>query len=474
MPINTIKVDVAVIGAGTAGLSAYRAARASGKRVLLIEGGPYGTTCARVGCMPSKLLIAAAEAAHVVSVASAFGIEPGGIRIDGPAVMARVRSERDRFVKFVVDGMEKIPQTDRLLGTARFVGPHQLQVDEHTLVEAERIVIATGSSARVPPELLGAAERLLISDDVFAWDDLPSSIAVIGSGIIGLELAQALHRLGVRVTIFGRGNGIAQLSDPAVLETASRCLAGELDLRLASEVLSVQRDGAEVVLRSRTAEGAPQSERYAYLLVAAGRTPNLEKLDLARAQIGLDQRGIPVFDPHTMQCGDSTIFIAGDADHERPLLHEAADQGHIAGRNAAHYPDVAPGLRRAPLAIVFSDPQIALVGQSFKTLNAHHAGTFAIGEVSFENQGRSRMMLQNRGLLRLYAQYSSGCLLGAEMIGPRVEHLAHLLAWACQTKMTVPQMLEMPFYHPVVEEGLRTALKDVRGKLAQSENRGVC
>ncbi|MEG1053189.1 MAG: FAD-dependent oxidoreductase, partial [Janthinobacterium sp.] len=133
--MKTIQVDVAVIGGGTAGMTAHRAARMQGKRVLMIESGPYGTTCARVGCMPSKLLIAAAEAAHAVAAAPGFGVHPGPVRIDGRQVMARVRSERDRFVGFVLDGVNAIPDEEKLRGHARFISPGTLQVDEHTLVE---------------------------------------------------------------------------------------------------------------------------------------------------------------------------------------------------------------------------------------------------------------------------------------------------------------------------------------------------
>jgi len=141
-----------------------------------------------------------------------------------------------------------------------------------------------------------------------------------------------------------------------------------------------------------------------------------------------------------------------------PLLHEAADEGRIAGENAARFPEVQPGLRRAPLGVVFTDPQIAIVGGGFAGLHAH---AIAAGEVSFEDQGRSRVMLRNHGHLRVYGDPDSQRFLGAEMVGPDAEHIGHLLAWALQAKMTVPQMLEMPFYHPVVEEGLRTALRDL-------------
>src|SRR5215218_4334588 len=122
-------VDVAIIGSGTAGLAAYRAARSAGARAVIIEGGPYGTTCARVGCMPSKLLIAAAEAAHAIHRAPGFGVHVDApMRVDGREVMARVKRERDRFVGFVLESTESIPENDRLRGYARFVHPHSLQV----------------------------------------------------------------------------------------------------------------------------------------------------------------------------------------------------------------------------------------------------------------------------------------------------------------------------------------------------------
>ncbi|HAT30469.1 MAG TPA: dihydrolipoyl dehydrogenase [Janthinobacterium sp.] len=467
--MNTIRVDVAVIGNGSAGMTAYRASRAHGKRVVMIAGGPYGTTCARVGCMPSKLLIAAAEAAHALTVAPAFGVHPGTVRIDGAAVMARVRGERDRFVGFVLEAIDEIPAEDKIVGRARFTGPRTLQVDEHTIIEAERFVIATGSTPIVPAEWKHAGDRVIISDDVFDWTDLPTSVAVAGSGVIGLELSQALHRLGVRVSIFARGSSLAQLSDPLVLQVAARALSDELDLRFQTQVVALAKDGDGVLLTSRDALGQERGERFDYVLAAIGRSPNVHDLGLEAAQLALDRRGVPIYDKHTMQCGSSGIFIAGDAADERPVLPEAADQGRIAGDNAGRYPDVQPGLRRTPLTVAFSEPQIATLGARYKDLCVSHSGRFAIGSVSFENQGRSRVMLQNHGVLRVYGEFGSGRFLGAEMIGPRAEHLGHLLAWAVQAKLTVAAMLDMPFYHPVVEEGVRTALRELAAHLSREE-----
>jgi len=112
---------------------------------------------------------------------------------------------------------------------------------------------------------------------------------------------------------------------------------------------------------------------------------------------------------------------------------------------------------------VFSDPQIAMVGQAWSELEGQE--NVVVGKISFESQGRSRVMLKNKGLMHLYADRQSGLFLGSEFIGPHAEHLAHLLSWAHQQKMTIPKMLEMPFYHPVIEEGLRTCLRDVNGQL---------
>jgi dihydrolipoamide dehydrogenase len=460
--MNTYAVDVAVIGAGTAGLAAYRAARSHGKRVVLIEGGPYGTTCARVGCMPSKLMIAAAEAAHAVNEAPSFGVHAGPAVVNGVEVMTRVRSERDRFVGFVIEGVERIAREDRLQGHARFTSPTQLQVDDHTVVNAKSIVIATGSSPYIPPALRPLGDRLVTNDDVFDWIDLPKSVAVIGTGVIGLELGQALHRLGVRVVVLGRGVGLANIGDPAVLAAATEAFSHELDLRLNVQLVSAELEGGQAVLRYTDQTGALSTETVELVLSAAGRIPNMKELGIEHAGLTLNAAGLPEFNPLTMQCGSSAIFIAGDANNERPLLHEAADQGRIAGDNAGRFPEVLPGLRRTPLAIAFTDPQIASVGQTWRTLAKR---CFIVGEVSFANQGRSRVMLQNRGLLRVYAEPVTGRFIGAEMAGPRAEHLAHLLAWACQTRMTIVQMLEMPFYHPVIEEGLRTALRDAEEKL---------
>ena len=456
------EVDVAVIGAGSAGLPAFRAAREHTDRVILIERGPHGTTCARVGCMPSKLLIAAAEAAHGMEIAPGFGIHPGSISIDGEAVMERVRRERDRFVGFVLDGVERIDPEQKISGQARFVEDSRLEIG-NSQVRAGRVVIASGTSPTIPNFLEQVRDRVSVNDDVFEWKTLPESVAVFGAGVIALELGQALHRLGVRVRLFGRSLRTGPITDPGVLQSAEKVFSSEFPFTAPVKVENVESDenGVRVLYRNNEDSGV-EEEVFEQVLAATGRDPNLTELNLEQTSLKLDSRGIPVYNPLTMQCGNSPVFIAGDVNNTLTVLHEAADEGRIAGDNAGRFPDVREGRRSSPMTVVFTDPQMAVVG---KTWNDLQGRDYVMGSVSFEGQGRSRVMLQNRGRLHLYAEPGSGRLLGMEAVGPRVEHLAHLVAWSHQQQLTVQQMLSMPFYHPVVEEGLRTALRSARDQL---------
>ncbi|MBW2527440.1 MAG: dihydrolipoyl dehydrogenase [Deltaproteobacteria bacterium] len=463
------RVDVAIIGAGTAGLTARRAALRQGASVVMIEDGPYGTTCARVGCMPSKLLIAAADAAYEMRHAGRFGVHAGEVTVDAAAVLARVRAERDRFVGFVLSDVEEIAPDQKLRGRARFVGPTALEVTpvdggEPVQVEARAVVIASGSSSWAPPVLDGAGDRLLHNDDVFELETLPESMAVIGTGIIGIELGQALHRLGVGTSFFTIDDMIGPMTDPAVKASAQSIFGAELDLHLEVKIDAVDRTDDGIRIRWTDPAGERHEAESQLMLAATGRRPNVADLGLDQAGIELDAKGLPRFDPSTMQCGDTPVFIAGDANNQRPLLHEASDEGHIAGGNAARYPDVEPQQRRFPLGIVFSDPQMAIVGAAHAELSRGEVD-FEIGEVDYGRQGRSRVMGKNAGLVRVYGEHPSGRFLGAEMIGPRVEHTAHLLSWAGQMGLGVDEMLKLPFYHPVVEEGIRTALRDLSKKL---------
>jgi len=467
--MKLIKVDVAIIGTGTAGMVAYRAAKKSTDIVLVIESSHYGTTCARVGCMPSKLLIAAAEAAHHARNTGLFGVSVAQVKVDGKAVLKRVRQERDRFVGFVLDSVEEFDKGDKLKGFARFIDNHTLEVtDENNIkikVEASRIIITTGSSTYIPEMIKGLEGLVLTNDEIFELDDLPDSIAVFGPGVIGLELGQALSRLGVSVKIFGRSGSIAGLNDPEIVNYADKIFNQEFYLDAKATINQVSKNGNMVEIDYLDREGNQVVEKFSYLLAATGRRPNLQQLGLENTSLKLDAKGSPLFDSHTLQTTVKHIFIAGDVTNEIPLLHEAADEGRIAGTNAGRFPAVRVGIRKEPLAIVFTEPQIATIGTNLTQLKDDWSNCYAVGQVSFEGQGRSRVMGKNKGILKVYGEHGTGLFLGAEMFGPRAEHIGHLLAWSLQKRMTVSEMLEMPFYHPVIEEGVRTALIDLNAKL---------
>jgi dihydrolipoamide dehydrogenase len=312
---------------------------------------------------------------------------------------------------------------------------------------------------------------LIDNESLFNWQDLPHSVAVFGAGVIGLELGQALHQLGVRVHVFGVRGAVGALTDPEVKAEAVRLLGAEFPLQTEARVEHVERIAAGVRVHYLNSENQHISEDFQWVLAATGRWPNVAHLNLEALGLPLNHLGIPAFDPQTLQVGSLPIFIAGDANNERPVLHEAVNEGRQAGYNAAHWPRIQALKRRSALSIIFSHPQIAMVGQTYAQLDP---ACTAIGAVSFTNQGRSRVMLENAGLLRIYADYRSRRLLGAEMIGPRAEHIGHLLAWAHQQQLTIDQMLEMPFYHPVIEEGVRTALQETQKALNQGSSHCDC
>jgi dihydrolipoamide dehydrogenase len=225
------RCGVAVIGAGTAGLHAYEAARNMGADTLLIEQGPGGTTCTRYGCMPSKALLAAAHAAHAARQAGGFGIRTGDIHVDGEAVMARVRALRDRFFAAVLEDYDAIPAEHRLHGTARFAGPDRLVVGD-TTIHADAIVIATGARPIVPESLDPVRALVHTHETIFDIETLPRSLAVLGAGPVGLELAQAFARLGTAVTLFDEDDIVGGLGDPQVNASARAALSQEMTMRL--------------------------------------------------------------------------------------------------------------------------------------------------------------------------------------------------------------------------------------------------
>ena len=449
-------VDVAIIGAGTAGLTAFRQVRQITPNVVLINDGPYGTTCARVGCMPSKVLIEVAKKFARRKHFEPFGIQGGEhLTINRQQVMQHVRNLRDWFVARVMDPVDKIGENN-ISGRARFIEPQVLEVNGEKIY-AQKVIIATGSRPIVPPDWYTFGEQVITTDQFFELADLPDSIAIIGLGAIGSEIGQSLARLGVKVVGIEQQTQVCGLTDPAVNQVAINEFSQEFELWLGTVAQLSKADSGQI--KVTTTDG--RSITVAKVLAALGRHPNINNLGLE--VFGLDlSRGLnPLINPNTMQLGDLPLFVAGDVASLRPILPEVADEGAIAGYNAVRA-TVTAFKRRVPFRIAFTDPQIVIVGATFAELAGQD---IVIGERSFVVQGRTKVMARTHGHLRIYADRHSGQLLGSEMMIPDGEYVGHFLTLAMEKAMTVQDIMLTPFYHPTVMEGLENALSAIVAQL---------
>jgi len=452
------KVDVAIIGLGSAGLYALGKVRPTGKSVVVIDGGELGTTCARVGCMPSKVAIQVAEDFHRRQIFSRYGLEGGEhLKLDLNEAMEHVRDLRDTFVDRVLsNSSDKFPEGMLIDSYAHFVEPNLLETDDGQRIRAGAIIIATGSRPIVPAAWEAFREDIITTDEFFELEDLPASAAVAGLGVIGLEIGHTLARMGVEITGIDLAQTIGGISDPEVARQAIDIIGKEIPLWLGAPAELARADDGRI--RVTAGDNSVVVDK---VLASLGRRPNTDRLNLEVTGARLNAQGVPEFNRNTMQVGDLPIYLAGDVTGERPLLHEAGDEGRIAGHNAATGENRA-FRRKTPLNIIFSDPNIVQTGVRYDQLDGD---TAAIGQMAIAPVGRALIMGNNRGLIRVYADKASGRLLGAELIAVRGEHLGHLLAWCIQKNMTVGEMLRMPFYHPVMEEALQAALYDLYHKV---------
>lgn len=455
----TKHIKVAILGAGTAGLNALSQVRRETDSFLLIDGHEeLGTTCARVGCMPSKALIHIAETFHGRNKFSKLGIqgEPR-LKLDSAAVMERVQDVRDILVDRVLSHSIDLLGDKFINEYAHFIDANTLQVGDQTIT-ADKIILAVGSRPIVPKAWQSFGNQLLTTDTFFEQENLPKSIAVIGLGVIGLELGQAMGQLGVNVTGFDALTTLAGIEDPKI----NQCLLGLVkkdlaihlgqtaELKKSDDLIQVRTDNVEILV-----------ER---VLVSIGRQSNVDQLHMQNTKISLDDKGLPNFNLHTMALDQAPhIFIAGDVNLYFPILHEAAYEGKIAGLNSvAKKPKAFK--RYVPLHITFCEPTVCQVGQSLNQLDADE---IVIGDFTMGPHGRALVMANNFGLVHLYADKNNGKLLGACMVAPRAEHLAHLLAWSIEQGLYLQDLLRYPFYHPTFEEALQGAIRKALSQLPE-------
>jgi pyruvate/2-oxoglutarate dehydrogenase complex dihydrolipoamide dehydrogenase (E3) component len=449
--------DVIVIGGGSAGTSAARAAVEAGARTALVNDGELGGLCILRGCMPTKTMLASAEALYHATHAESLGIRLEGRAVpDFGAIMKRKNALVDRFQKAKIASVEA-QDYEVIFGRARFAAGGGLDLDGRRL-KAERYVIATGSRPTILPLPGLDRVRMLTSDDVMRLDAPPGSLLVQGTGPIGLELAQFFARIGTRVTVVNR-SPLCSRYDLEIGEEMRRALEAEDDLELAipGRVRGIRREGSGAVVAVESG-GEDRERKVEAILMAAGRHAALDDLGLEHA--GLEAEDGRLAHDDRMRTANPRIFVAGDATGRFQILHLANQEGTVAGHNAGGGTPERIMDYRLRMAVVFTDPPFAQVGMTER--EARGSGRAIVtGRARFPRTGRAITMGTRFGLWKLFADAATGEILGSAILGPRADDLVHLVSVLMGSGADAHRIPELPWYHPTLSEVILDLARDV-------------
>ncbi len=448
----TTNYDVLVLGAGNAGLAAAGAARAAGQRVLMVESRDVGGVCPLRGCVPKKVLVAAAQALDAIARAAAHEITVGPASLDWPALIARERS----FVDGVPQEFEKSLANrgiELVRGRARFVGPREIEVaGEH--YTAGKVVVATGSTPRPLP--IPGAEHLITSDDLLERSSLPESIAFIGAGVIAFEFAHVLARAGARVTLLE----VAPRVLPAVDIDAADQVAGltrelgvVIETGVTIERIEKRSDGLRVSYRGNGAGEGTRHIDAAVVANGAGRVADLGGLDLAAAGITLEAGRVEL-DNYLRSVENPDVFFAGDAIPGRPQLSPLASyEGRVVGHNLTHDTLEAAEYGFQPAA-VYTVPALATVGMS--EAEAAEAGLDVDVRVNDMREWRSaRTYAEAAAWAKVLIERGSGRIVGAHLVGHGAEETIHTLALAIEKAIPASEIAARVYAYPTFHADLK-------------------
>jgi pyruvate/2-oxoglutarate dehydrogenase complex dihydrolipoamide dehydrogenase (E3) component len=443
------EVDVLVLGGGTGGSAAAKAAHDAGADVTMFHVGELGGLCILKGCMPTKTMLHAAHLRHHARHHVTPGIAQTVPGFDFAAIMGNKDAKVARFQRAKIQSIEaggyRVVEA-----RARFTGPDEVEAGGTRYRFRRGAVIATGSTTRLP-DLPGIEDvDYLTSDDVMGMTTQPASLIVVGLGAIGLELAQFFARLDVEVDLVGR-RPVFEDVDEDISREAHRAIEDEpnLTLHVVRSMASIREVDGGVALEVQTEEG-PRTLCAEQILFATGRRPALEGLDLERAGVELDAAG-RIRAGADMRTSNPRVFVAGDASGHRLLLHVANWEGKVAGLGAAGVPGLHAVEERLDVEVVFYDPPMARVGMDARRARA--AGRDPVtASARFPETGRAITMDVTHGLWKLVAERSTGEILGAQIFGPRADDLVHILSTAMYHRTTAAQLLQMPWYHPTLAE----------------------
>ncbi|NMM25868.1 MAG: mercury(II) reductase [Glaciimonas sp.] len=455
-------LHIAVIGSGGAMAAALKAAEL-GAQVTLIERGTIGGTCVNIGCVPSKIFIRAAHIAHLRQ-SSPFdaGISASAPVIDRKTLLAQqqARVEELRHAKY--EGiLERNPAITVLRGAARFKdGGHlivQMTAGGERAVAFDRCLIATGASPAVPtiPGLKDTS--YWTSTEALVSDAIPKRLAVIGSSVVALELAQAFARLGSKVTILAR-NTLFFREDPAIGAAVTAAFRAEgIEVLEHTQASNVAYADEEFVLT--TEHGEVHADK---LLIATGRVPNTRGLNLEAAGVAVNAQGTIVID-QGMRSSAANIYAAGDCTDQPQFVYVAAAAGTRAAINMTGG-DAMLDLTAMP-AVVFTDPQVATVGLTEAEAHAQNIETES-RTLTLDNVPRALANFDTRGFIKLVAEVGSGRLIGVQAVTPEAGELIQTAVLAIRNRMTVQELADQLFPYLTMVEGLKlcaqTFFKDVK------------
>ncbi len=423
--------DLIVIGGGVGGLVTASVAGQLGLKVTLIEKNPkLGGDCLHYGCVPSKSLIRSGKVASLMRRGEEFGLPPVEPRVDLGAVTDRVQA--------IVDTIQKHDDPDRFrgygvdvrFGEAHFLNQSEVQVKGERLA-ARRFVIATGSRPAVPP-VAGLAEvGYLTNEDVFSLRELPKRLAVLGGGPIGIELAQAFQRLGSKVTLVEMSPEILPREEPAIARELRVILEREgMDIRTGTRVDRVaMENGRKCLYAASGEEHVPLATDE--ILVAAGRAPNIESLNLTAAGIDFERHGITV--DARMRTSQRHIYACGDVTGISPFTHMAEYQAGIVISNAIFRFPKKADYRVAPW-VTYSDPELARVGLTGTEARERYDDAEVL-EFPFRDIDRALTERETGGRMQLVVR--KGRILGATILGPHGGELLHEIVLAMQANVKI-------------------------------------
>ena len=450
--------DAIIIGTGQAGPALADRLDDEGLKTAVLERHQFGGTCVNTGCIPTKTLVASARAAHMARRAADFGVRiDGEIGIDMVQVKARMKRLAGASTDGVTGWIESLDNATIYRGHGRFAGPNQVVVDGQ-LLEADRIFINVGGRAFVPPVPGIEDIDYLTNSTVLELDALPTHLIIVGGSYIGLEFAQIYRRFGARVTLVEMLPTLIPREDPDVSAAVQEILESEgIEFRLGTQVTGVEQDGG-VITANLSGPGGAETVQGSHLLMAVGRRPNTDDLDLDKAGVDADERGFIVVDDELKTSVDG-IWAVGDCNGKGAFTHTSYNDFEIVAANLFDG-DSRRVSDRILCYGLFTDPPLGRVGMTEQ--QARESGrNVLMGKRLMADVGRAKERSETAGFMKALVDADSGEILGAAILGIGGDECVHSLLDVMYAKAPYTTILRAVHIHPTVTELIPTMLGDL-------------